>query len=77
MKDQGLFHGFCAGLDTPGGHMIMGVVMIIVGGVFSKFQIPHGSELIVSGIMLVGVAAKGQNGKGAGIQPAPPATEQK
>lgn len=66
---EGWFHRFCSALDTPGGHILIGFGVLIIGGVFAKLDVPHGPELITVGSTIVGFAAKGHNGKGAGVVP--------
>lgn len=65
------FYRLCAALDTPGGHIIIGVGVILIGGAFLKVGIPEGKDLILFASGALMRSMLGQNGKGAGIQ-APP-----
>jgi hypothetical protein len=67
--NEGWFYRLCAALDTPGGHILTGMVLIILGGVFLKVQIPEGKDLILFASGALMRSMLGQNGKGAGIQP--------
>ncbi len=68
---EGWFYRFCAALDTPGGHILSGFALVVLGGAFFLLKIGKSEELIVAGSVMVTFAAKGLNGKGAGVQPPP------
>ena len=36
-------------LDTPGGHMLMCLVLVLLGATFHLFGVPKGEDLIISG----------------------------
>lgn len=69
--NDGWFYRFCAALDTPGGHVLVGVILILIGGVFLKLSIPEGKDLILFASGALFRSMLGQNGKGAGLQQQP------
>lgn len=63
---EGWFVRLCAGLDTPGGHMIFCLLLILVGaGMHAAGMVEDGRILIGGATGAALMAMKGQNGRGA------------
>lgn len=52
-------------LDSPGGHILAGFIMILIG--LAANNIASAAGLVASGATMVTMGAKGLNGKGAGV----------
>lgn len=57
-------------LNTNGGHIFVGFLLLFVGAGFMKFGIPKGEDLIVVGTTLIGRAMTDQRDAGSSNQPA-------
>lgn len=55
-------------LDSPGGHIIAGFVLLVIGLTAEKLGSGQATALIVAGSTMVTMGAKGLNGKGAGVK---------
>jgi hypothetical protein len=51
-------------LDSPGGHIVLGLLLIASGMIGFKLNIQKSEDLLLAGLTIAGFAAKGQNGKG-------------
>lgn len=71
MLREGWFHRFCAALDTPGGHMLAGFGLIAFGFVGTSMKVPKAEDMVIAGITVITMGARGQNGRGAGTATAP------
>lgn len=76
MFREGWFHRFCAALDTPGGHMLAGFGLIVSGFIGTSLKVPKAEDMVIAGITVITMGARGQNGKGTGVQPPPEAPKQ-
>lgn len=56
--------GFFAAIDTPGGHICLSLVLIMMGFAFGKYGEAYGKELMVGGFAILTRSMMGQNGKG-------------
>lgn len=68
MFREGWFHRFCAALDTPGGHMLAGFGLIVSGFIGTSLKVPKAEDMVIAGITVITMGARGQNGRGAGTQ---------
>lgn len=72
MLKEGWFGRLCAGLDTPGGHMVFCLVLILVGAVMCKVGLAEEGKGVIGGATGAALMAmRGLNGRGL-QQPAPP-----
>ena len=76
MLTTGWFLRLCAGLDTPGGHMIFCLVLISTGALMCKIGlVEEGKPLIAGAGGAALMAMRGLNGsKPQAPPPPPPAT---
>lgn len=71
MFSEGWFGRLCAGLDTPGGHMITCFLVIVLGAVLSKIGlVEEGRGLIATASGALLAAMRGLNGRS--LQQSPP-----
>lgn len=61
---------FVGEIDTPGGHITICVLLLLLAAAFHKFQVPKADDLIVFALATMGRSMLGKNGKGAGGDPA-------
>lgn len=47
-------------IDTPSGHIIVGLVLMGIGATFAHFGVTMGENIISAGLMTVGIAMKNQ-----------------
>ena len=55
---------FLAAIDTPGGHILVCSIMIIVGGIMFKINIPKGEDIIVGAVAVLFAAMRGKGSQG-------------
>lgn len=47
-------------IDTPSGHIIVGLLLMGIGAAFSHLGVTMGDNVIAAGLMTVGIAMKNQ-----------------
>ena len=55
-----MLDAFFSSINSSGGHIIIGLVMLCVGAIMAKSGIPKGEDLIVAGTTLIGRAMMDQ-----------------
>lgn len=59
---------FLSSLDTPGGHIVVCLALMILGAAFIKAHVPKGEDVIVGA---VGVLYGSMRGRGGAPAPTP------
>jgi hypothetical protein len=49
-------------LDSPSGHIVCGFLLLILGALFYKFQIPIANETMTVGIAAITISMRGLSG---------------
>lgn len=74
MLTPGWFQRLCSGLDTPGGHMVFCLILIVVGAIMCKVGLADEGKAVVGGA--TGAALMAMRGlNGGSVDRHPPPTE--
>lgn len=57
---SGMFSRFVATLDTNGGHIICGFILLLFGAAMMQFKLPKAEDVLVGGLTVVGMSMRGR-----------------